>query len=78
MTTITATVNTQNQLKVRKVDSQEDLRLRSSIASRAINSMDDIDVTALADGSVLVYKQETSKWTSTTLLNKQTVDAGEF
>ena len=78
MTIIKATVNTQNQLKVKRVDGQEDLRLRSAIASREINTMDDIDVTTLTDGSVLVYKQETSKWTSTTLLNKQTVDAGEF
>ena len=67
MTTIKATVN-----------AQKDLRLRSSISSRSINSMDDIDVAALADGSVLVYKQETSKWTSTLLLEKQTIDCGQY
>lgn len=48
-----------------------------------VNSLSDIgDVDTVTegklDGSVLVYKSATNKWTSTTLLNQQRIDAGEF
>lgn len=48
-----------------------------------VNSLSDIgDVDTVTegkiDGSVLVYKASTNKWTSTTLLNQQRLDAGEF
>ena len=43
-----------------------------------ISAADDVDSTTLADGSVLVYQTSTNKWTSGTLLNQQTIDAGEF
>lgn len=48
-----------------------------------VNSISDIgDVDTVTegklDGSVLVYKSATNKWTSTTLLNQQRLDAGEF
>ncbi len=38
----------------------------------------DIVTNGRLDGSVLVYQSNTNKWTSTKLLNKQTVDAGEY
>jgi predicted 2-oxoglutarate/Fe(II)-dependent dioxygenase YbiX len=34
--------------------------------------------TVVPNGSLLVYKSETSKWVSSTTLNAQNVDAGEF
>lgn len=48
-----------------------------------VNSIDDvgdIDVTTngKVDGSVLVYKSNTNKWTATRSLDQQIVDAGEF
>jgi hypothetical protein len=43
-----------------------------------VSLMADVDVTNLTDGSLLVYEQQSSKWKSTTLLNKQAIDAGEF
>lgn len=48
-----------------------------------VNSISDIgDVDTVTegklDGSVLVYKLSTNKWTSTTLLSQQRIDAGEF
>lgn len=48
-----------------------------------VNSISDIgDVDTVTegktDGSVLVFKASTNKWTSTTLLNQQRIDAGEF
>lgn len=54
----------------------------SSLANPAVlESMSDIanvDTSTLVNGSVLVYKTATNKWTSTTLLDQQNVEAGEF
>lgn len=38
----------------------------------------DIVAEGLNNGSLLVYKTNTSKWTATKTLNLQTVDSGEF
>lgn len=38
----------------------------------------DVDASTLVNGSVLVYKTTSSKWTSTTTLDAQNVDGGEF
>ena len=43
-----------------------------------ISSATDVDKTNLVDGAVLVYSNTTTKWTATTLLEKQTVNAGFF
>ena len=46
-----------------------------------IESMSDIgnvDTNILDHGSVLVYKTTTNKWTSTTVLDAQDMEAGEF
>ena len=45
-----------------------------------LSDIGDVDVSSQGkvDGSVLVYKTATSKWTSTLLLNQQVMDAGEF
>lgn len=44
----------------------------------SMSQIADVDLTTLVDGSILVYKTATSKWTSTTLLDMQNVEAGEF
>lgn len=46
----------------------------------AVSDIGDVDVTTNGkiDGSVLVYKAATNKWTATKLLNQQNLDAGEF
>lgn len=44
----------------------------------ALSGMNDVDATNLQDGSVLVYKTNTSKWTSTRLLDQQFMEGGEF
>ena len=46
--------------------------------ARTFSEMADVDLSNLPDGSVLVYNQTNNKWASTTLLNKQTVDCGQF
>lgn len=43
-----------------------------------ISDAHDVDTSNLKDGSVLVYETESEKWKSTTTLNKQAIDAGEF
>lgn len=44
----------------------------------SIGSIGNVDTAASEDGSVLVFKTATNKWTATRLLNQQFVDAGEF
>lgn len=60
------------------VSTQQDLRLRSSITLRDISKMDDVDVSNLTDGSVLVYSADSSKWESTIILEKQIVECGQY
>lgn len=44
----------------------------------SLQNLSDIDVNTLVNGSVLVYKTNTNKWTSTRLLDQQYIEAGEF
>lgn len=66
-------INTQGTNQVVAVGVQGPPGTASSIAS-----IPDVDLTDLRDGSILVYAEETQKWKSSTLLNKQAIDAGEF
>jgi hypothetical protein len=43
-----------------------------------INTAEDVEITDLKDGSVLVYKTQISKWKATDILDSQTVDGGQF
>lgn len=43
-----------------------------------LNALKDVDVSDLNDGSVLVYKTQTSKWTSTLTLEQQYMNGGFF
>ena len=44
----------------------------------SILQADDIDATSLEDGSVLVYKAQTNKITTTRLLDQQVMEAGQY
>jgi hypothetical protein len=62
---------------------QEDLLLASTNLANpsvveSISQIGDVDTSTLVNGSVLVYKSNTNKWVSTTLLDQQNVEAGEF
>mgnify|MGYP000438527480 CR=1 FL=1 len=61
-----------------KVKSQDNLRIKSSIAPSNTGELTDIDLTNLEDGSVLVYSTNSGKWKSTTVLKKQTVEGGQY
>ena len=40
--------------------------------------LQDIDLSQLGAGSLLIYNTQTQKWTATTLLDQQTVESGQF
>jgi hypothetical protein len=40
--------------------------------------LQDIDLSQLGAGSLLVYNTQTQRWTATTLLDQQTVESGQF
>jgi hypothetical protein len=44
----------------------------------SISNIADVDATNKIDGSILVYKSITNKWTSTTTLDAQDMEGGEF
>lgn len=43
-----------------------------------ISGLEDVDTTTLSSGSILVYNPLTEKWISTTLLNQQVLDSGQY
>lgn len=50
----------------------------TSISPNSIEGMLDVDLQQLTNGAVLVYKNNTTKWTATTLLDEQNMEGGEF
>jgi hypothetical protein len=44
----------------------------------SMSNIADVDTTVKANGSILVYKTITNKWTSTTTLDAQDMEGGEF
>lgn len=44
----------------------------------SISAAEDVDTTNLNDGSLLVYSTDTSKWTSTVILEKQKMECGQY
>jgi len=60
------------------LNTQSDLSNPAVVES--MSNIADVDITTngLISGSVLVYKTATNKWTSTTLLNEQNMEGGEF
>lgn len=54
--------------------------LASPAVVESIDSVADVDVTTNGkqNGSVLVYKTTTNKWTSTRTLDAQNMEGGEF
>jgi hypothetical protein len=43
-----------------------------------VSDIGDVDTVNKVDGSILVYKTTTNKWTSTTTLDAQNMEGGEF
>lgn len=81
MTDIIAIVDTSNQVSATVTDTSINLAQSNLSNPAIIQSMSDIgnvDSTTLNNGSVLVYKTITNKWTSTTTLDAQNMEGGEF
>lgn len=81
MTDTIVTIDSTNNTTATVV--QTDLTLSSSNLSNpsvveSISDIGDIDSTVKEDGSILVYKSVTNKWTSTRTLDRQNLEAGEF
>ena len=52
--------------------------LSNPIAVDSISAIENVDTTTLNNGALLVYKTNTNKWTSTTTLDAQNMEGGEF
>lgn len=48
------------------------------IAARRLSDLVDVDLSAKTDGSLLIYDEDTEKFTASTLLEKQTINGGHF
>jgi hypothetical protein len=44
----------------------------------SMSNIADVDTAVKVNGSILVYKTTTNKWTSTTTLDAQNMEGGEF
>lgn len=49
-----------------------------SAADASLSTLGDVDASNLVNGSVLVYKTTTNKWTSTTTLDAQNMEGGYY
>lgn len=66
-------VNAENNVVVSAVGIQG-----LSSADAGISTLGDVDASSLSDGSVLVYKMNTHKWTSTLTLDAQNMEGGHY
>jgi hypothetical protein len=46
--------------------------------SQTLSGLTDINLDGLTDGSMLVYQAEFFRWKSTTVLDKQVLDSGQY
>jgi hypothetical protein len=51
---------------------------QTSVAPNTIENMLDVDLQSLTNGSILIYKNNTAKWTASVNLDAQNMEGGEF
>jgi hypothetical protein len=82
MADITAVVEPDEALTVAVSEGTYVLNTSTNLANPAvvesISNIADVDTTTKINGSVLVFKTTTNKWTSTTTLDAQNMEGGEF
>jgi hypothetical protein len=82
MTEITAVVTPDEALTVAVSEGTYVLNTSTNLANPAVvesvSNIADVDTTTKINGSVLVYKTTTNKWTSTTILDAQDVTGGQY
>ena len=82
MAEITAVVTPNEALTVAVSEGTYVLNTSTNLANpsvvESVSNIADVDTTTKINGSVLVYKTTTNKWTSTTTLDAQNMEGGEF
>ena len=82
MADITAVVTPDDALTVAVSEGTFVLNTSTNLANpsvvESISNIADVDTTTKINGSVLVYKTTTNRWTSTTTLDAQNMEGGEF
>jgi hypothetical protein len=82
MADITAVVTPDEALTVAVSEGTYVLNSSTNLANPAvvesISNIADVDTTTKINGSVLVFKTTTNKWTSTTTLDAQNMEGGFF
>jgi hypothetical protein len=82
MADITAVVEPDEALTVAVSEGTYVLNTSTNLANPAvvesISNIADVDTTTKLNGSVLVFKTTTNKWTSTTTLDAQNMEGGFF
>jgi hypothetical protein len=71
MSEITVTVQEENLFSA-------STNLTSLAFVESLDNVGDVDTSSKTNGSVLVYKASTNKWTATKTLDLQQVEGGEF
>jgi len=49
-----------------------------TLGPNSVPTLEDVDLTNLSDGSLLIYSTQTSKWTAGNLLEKQIIESGHY
>jgi hypothetical protein len=79
MTDIVATVSSETTVISVVEDSSSSVMASStSVPQNAIESLADVDLQNLENGSLLIYKNSTSKWTASRLLDEQNLEGGYY
>jgi hypothetical protein len=83
MSDITATVSTNSninaQIDVASIPTVSAVGIQGLSATQTgMAGIADVDVNGVTNGSVLVYKTITNKWTASTTLDAQNMEGGEF
>jgi hypothetical protein len=73
MSDITATIQTSDNFIVSTVGIQG-----PSGASTTVETISNVDAINPTNGSLLIYKTTTNKWTASTTLDAQNMEGGEF
>jgi hypothetical protein len=82
MADITAVVTPDDALTVAVSEGTFVLNTSTNLANpsvvESLSNIADVDTTTKINGSLLVYKTTTNRWTSTTTLDAQNMEGGEF
>ena len=82
MSDITVSVSEVDMFSSVQVQEADLLNVATTIYNPAtvprLGDIGDVDTSTLVNGSVLVYKTLTNKWTATTTLDLQNMEGGEY